>query len=587
MTITEWIVSFIALGTIVVMILEVVPAALVMLAALALLLLTGVISADQAFTGFSNPAPVTLACLSIMAYAFEKTGWLQKLVNSFGKSGSEREFLTKLSLTCSALSGFFNNTPLVAAFLPQVIRWANQNGHSPSAFLMPLSFATVLGGVTTLIGTSTNVVVSGLLEQANLDPIGMFELSSVGIPLAVCGTTAMIVLAPRLLKSRKPLHQQVQEMGRDFVVTMEVKAAGRLDGRTVEAGGLRHLRDSYLVEIIRSDIVVAPVTPKSLLKGGDLLVFVGKFDQVLDLQTIDGLISSESKAIIDIDAPDRAYFEAVVGDVSPVLGKTLKEFGFRDRYRAAVIAIHRAGQRVEGKLGDVKLRVGDTLLLLADSEFGPLWRDRNDFLLVSKTGASARFNRRRSLMVGAIVIGTVLSVSLGFLPMLNAALLATVLLVISRMISIEELKDAVDFNSILLVASSFALGNAIESSGLAQKAARMLLKSISSLGRYGLVFAVVLLTCLLTELISNNAAAVIMFPVVVSAAKELSFEPRPFVLAMTIAASTSFLTPIGYQTNTMVWGPGGYKFTDFTKLGAPLTLICVLILGGLSFWAWG
>jgi di/tricarboxylate transporter len=477
----------------------------------------------------------------------------------------------------TAASAFLNNTPIVAMLLPQIRSWAESRGRSPSLYLMPLSFAALLGGVVTLIGTSTNLVISGLLISAGEPGLGFFEMTAVGLPIAILGGLLLVLLTPVLLPIRRSARQESQDETRRFVVDMVVDHGGAISGKSVEGAGLRHLQGLFLATIERDDDLIAPVTPETQLRGGDRLRFVGKSDQVVDLQATRGLSSAEAGHLVDLEDDSARYFEVVIGAESTLVGKTLKETEFRSRYQAAVLAIHRAGQRIEAKLGQVPLRVGDTLLLVADRGFRDRWRDRNDFLLISGLGAKLPIASKRAWVVGVLILGIIMSASLDLLPILNATLLAAVGLVAFRVLSPGEARSAVDLDVIVLIAAAFGVAAAVDKSGLADVVASGLVEAFESFGQHGVLLGVVLATVILTAVVSNNAAALLMFPIAISAAAATHIQPRGFAIAVAVAASVDFLTPIGYQTNTMVYGPGGYRFFDYARLGAPLTLLVTIL----------
>ena len=360
------------------------------------LLVMGVLTPQEAFAGFSNPAPLTVAALYVLARGIEKTGALQPIVSAtLGGASSPRRSLGRLLVPSATASAFLNNTPIVAMLMPQVSRWAEEWNQPVSRYLMPLSFAAILGGTVTLIGTSTNLVISGLLEAGGEPPLSMFELARVGLPVAVIGVIFVVMAAPTLLPDRRSARHAVEEAFREFTVAMIVEPRGPLDGTTVEGGRLRHLQGVFLVEIERQGDIIAPVAPETVLRGRDRLTFVGRADQVVDLQGIRGLESSEREHLSKFDSIGHTFFEAVVGPTSPLNGRTLREMGFRNQYQAAVVAIHRAGHRVKAKLGGVKLRVGDTLLLLSDPGFEWRWRDRSPFLWLRESGGRHPPFRRR------------------------------------------------------------------------------------------------------------------------------------------------------------------------------------------------
>lgn len=405
----------------------------------------------------------------------------------------------------------------------------------------------------------------------------MFEITRVGLPLAVVGVLFLVVASPFLLRERRGPRRALEEGFREFLVGMEVAAGGALDGVAVEAGGLRHLKGVFLVEIERTGEIIAPVTPTTILRGGDRLTFVGRADIVPDLQATRGLVSREEPHIEGFDSARHTFFEAVIGPASPLVGRTLKEAGFRGKYQAAVVGIHRAGSRVRAKFGAVSLRVGDTLLLLTDPGFRDRWRDRSDFLLVSRLGGTPPGVSRKAWLVGLVTVGIVVLAGSGLLPILQAALIGAIALVVLGVLTGGEARAAIDLEVILVIAAAFGIGAAMEASGLAETLATGLVDGLAWLGPTGVLLGVIVATVALTELITNNAAAVLVFPIALSTANQLALDPRPFAIAIAIAASASFLTPIGYQTNTMVYGPGGYRFGDYARLGLPLTVLVVLV----------
>jgi di/tricarboxylate transporter len=356
-------------------------------------------------------------------------------------------------------------------------------------------------------------------------------------------------------------------------VDMRVIDDGPLAGLSVEEAGLRHLQGVFLVRIERDGHIVAPVAPRELLQAGDVLSFVGNVDLIVDLQRMRGLASTEEHHLYGIDETRQSFFEVVLGSSSSLAGRTLKEVGFRSRYDAAVLAVHRAGQRVEAKLGELQLRAGDTLLLLADTDFRDRWRESGDFLVVAGIGGTSPGRTRKAPLVLALTGLLVLVAGAGLIPILDAALLAAVALVATGVLTLREARDSVDLDVIIVIGAAFGLGTAMETTGLAERAADLLLGAFAPFGAVGALLGIVVTTIVLTEMITNNAAAVLMFPVAIPAATAAGADPRAYAIAVAVAASASFLTPIGYQTNTIVYGLGGYRFSDYPKLGLPLTLV--------------
>lgn len=562
------------------------PPALVMFGSTVALFVSGVIEGPEAFAGFSNSAPMTVAALFVVAAGVERTGALNRLVEGMLGSGTgERRTLARLVLPTAGASAFLNNTPIVAMLVPPVSRWSQRTGRSASRYLMPLSFAALLGGTITVIGTSTNIVISGLLEQADMDPLGFFEITPLGLPLAVIGTVLLVALAPVLLPTRRPARNDIEDI-REFVVEMRVVRGGPFDGATVEGGGLRHLAGVFLAQLERGGEPVAPVAPDTVLAGGDLLRFVGNARDVADLQGRPGLTAEAQSHAERIPAGRMAFFEAVIGESSPLAGSSLKEIGFRDRYRAAVLAIHRAGQRVDAKLGEVRLRTGDTLLLLAAPGFRSLWHGSGDFLLVSPFEEAEPMRPRKTRPALAIGIAVVVIAGSGLLPIFEASLLGAFAVVGFRVLTPSEAMESVDLGVIITIAASFGIGAAMFQTGLAQRVADLLVDVVGVSGGRGALIGIAVATMVLTGVVNNNAAAVLMFPIAIAAAASVGADPRGFAITVALMASVDFLTPIGYQTNTMVWGPGGYRFGDYARLGFPLTLTAIAAVAVLVpiFW---
>lgn len=557
--------------------------ALVIFGAMVVLLLSGVIDSTQALAGFANAAPMTVAALFVLARAVEKTGALQPLLGrALRADASDRANLGRLLVPVAGASAFLNNTPIVAMLIGPVQSWADQNGRSVSRFLMPISFATVLGGVITLIGTSTNLVVSGLLEETGAAPLGMFELTFVGLPVALVGVLFLVFGSERLLPDRKGIKRRFEDEMREFTVEMEVESEGAAAGRSVAEVGLRNLQGVFLAWIRRGDAVVSPVSPEETLRAGDRLGFVGSVDRVVDLRGIRGLRSAAHKHSNGIEDGAHGFFEAVIAAISPLVGETLKSSDFRERYQATVLAIHRSGNRIEGKLGDVRLEPGDTLLILADPQFRNKWRDRRDFLLISQLAGNTPVGSTKAKFVLVSALAVIVLAALNIVPILEGSLAAALAMVLGRVLTPNEARSSVDLDTILLISASFAVGAAIESSGLAALVAGWIVQPAMHVGPIAVLAAIVLATIALTELITNNAAAVLIFPIAIAAAEQSGADPRAFAVAVALAASMSFLTPIGYQTNTMVYGPGGYRFGDYMRLGFPLTLVTFLAIVGLT-----
>lgn len=553
--------------------------ALLTFAGVVVLLVVGVIDVPQALAGFSNSAPFTVGALFVVARAVSKTGAIRPLTQRLmGDTGKVRRPLLRMVVPVTLVSGFMNNIPLVAMMIPEVTAWARRRKTEVSRFLLPLSYAAIIGGLMTVIGTSTNLVVAGQMEASGLTPLGFFELGRVGIPIAVGGVAILVAFSPRLIKPRVSTDTEIGAAARDFSIEMSVVKGGPLDGVTVEAAGLRHLTGVFLASVDRGDSMEAPSQPNTLLTGGDRLRFVGRVDQVLDLQSMAGLDHVSLDHIEALTAPGVSYFTAAIGHDSSLVGTSLREIGFRARYGAVVVAIHRAGSRIDAKLGDVSLRAGDALVLLTDAGFNDRWGNRPDFLVISPMGDAVEPvapGRGRTLAVVGVMITVA---ALGWVPILHAALVAALLMVVMRVLTADEARLALDLDVLGVIAASFGLAAAVETSGLGDAISSGLINLFGPIGEIGVLLGVVLATVALTELVTNNAAALLMFPIAIAAAPAAGLDPRGMAVAVAIAASASFLTPLGYQTNTMVYGAGGYKVSDFVAIGLPMTALVVAVV---------
>ena len=562
---------------------------MVMIGGVVLLLAAGVITPDEALKGMSNEGMVTVAALFIVAAAVERTGALASLVDrTLGRPKSLATAQVRTMIAPGVISAFTNNTPVVALMVPAIRDWAKKNRFSISKLLMPMNAAVVLGGLCTLIGTSTNVVVSGLVAAKRGQPLGMFDITSLGVPLFAIGLVYLIVASRFLLKDRRP-PMSTSDDPRQYSLEMVVDQGSPLVGRTIEAAGLRHLHGLFLMEIDRGGRVIAAVAPTERLQAGDRLVFVGVLDSVVELQKIRGLRPATDQ-VFKLDDPrsERVLVEAVVSPSCPLVGRTIREGQFRSTYGAVVIAVARDGERLQMKIGDIVLQPGDTLLVEAGQAFIDRQRSNRHFYLVSEVTGSTPPRHDKAWIACTVLAAMVLAAALELVPMVAAALVAAAAVVGLRCISSTEARRSIEWESLLLIAASFGLARAIEKTGLAEMVAH---STIAAAGNnpYVVLAALYLVTMLFTELMSNNAAAVLTFPIAWQTAADLGVNPMPFVMAITVAASCGFATPMGYQTNLMIYGPGGYKFSDYMRFGGPLNLLVMAVTVALapliwSFW---
>ncbi|MDA0823227.1 MAG: SLC13 family permease [Proteobacteria bacterium] len=541
----------------------------------------GVIVAKDALGGLANDGVVTIACMFIVAAGLRETGVMNWLADRFfGKPKSLVSAQVRLLIPTALLSGFLNNTPLVAMLMPITQDWAKRNNFSSSMLLMPLSFAAILGGACTLIGTSTNVIVNGwLIEEMGHPGLGMFEMTSVAAPIAIVGIACTIFFSHLLLPLRKPALQPTDDP-REYVVEMIVDENSELIGQTVESAGLRGLPELYLIEIERDNELIAAVSSNIELHANDRLVFAGVVDSVVDLQRFNGLRPASDQVFkLDGSRSDRVLLEAVVSDSCPLVGATIKEGRFRTIYNAAVLAVARNGERINKKIGDIELRAGDTLLLEARANFHEQQRNRRDFYLVSKVDGGFHFATRRAPVAVAIMIAVVSSVTFGHLSMLQASLCGAIAMVASGCCKPTNARRAIDWEVLLVISGALALGRAMDVSGLAAQIGQSV-QTIFGTNPTIMLAAIFALAMIFAGTITAKAAAVLMLPIALAVATALNVSYMPYVIAVMLASSTSVATPIGYPTNLMVYGPGGYRFSDYLRVGAPLSLI-IWIMGVL------
>ncbi len=559
------------------------------LSAVVLLAAVGIITPTEAFAGFSNTGMLTVAFLFVVVAGLRETG----LLDSFGQrilggARTEGSLLARLSLVIMPLSAFLNNTPIVAMFVPVLLSWSRRHRISPSRVLIPLSFMTILGGTCTLIGTSTNLVVNGLLISSNLPGLSLFEIGKVGVPYALIGLVYLLTVGRKLLPDRKELLEQLGESRREFLVEMQVQSNCRLIGQTIEAAGLRHLPGLFLIEIDRIDKLIAPVNPEELIRDGDKMIFTGVVSGIIELEKIPGFIPvvDPSYEFLPHQQRNRRLCEAVISSSSPLIGKTIRDADFRATYGAAVVAVHRGGSRVTKKLGDVRLLPGDTLLLQTQKHFQRAYRNDPAFYLISDVEEWRALRSDRAWIASLLFVLLLLAMSTESIPIVVASGLAATLMVGLGCLSSSEARKSVEWQVLVTIAAAFGVGAAIENSGAASALVNLAFGSIQHLGPLAALACIYILGSLVTEVITNNAAAVLMFPFCLETAKLYDASPTPFVIALMLAASASFMTPVGYQTNMMVYGPGGYQFSDFLKIGAPLNAILAVVAIALVPYFW-
>ena len=593
--------------------------------ALGLFVFCGLIEPSQAWEGFANGTVIAIGSLLVVTAGLRTSGVLDHLGRVLlGSVRSEGLAMFRLVAAVGAGSAFLLNTAIVAMLMPQVVQWCRRHRISPSRLLLPISYMAILGGTCTLVGTSTNLLVNETLNQidgelvqldaeqqfraesilnkydrnwlreyrASFAPMSMFEISKIGIPCALLGAVMLLLLGRRLLPNRTEMLGSLEDQRREYLVEMVVMDECPLIGKTVEQGGLRHLPGLFLVELDRDGDVFYPVSPSARLKEGDRLLFTGILSSIVDLKKVRGLVPASDLTAEFEPNPDsnRSLAEVVLSPSSPLLGSTIRNANFRRLYNAAVIAVHRNGERLQTKIGDIKMQAGDTLLLQAAPGFIRNFRNRPDFYLVSSVDEIEERRPGKMLLASSITIALI-----GWLlcmPWLKtwltplygtdvpsfwtspsaAIFVAAMGMIVTGCLSTSNARNAIDVPMLMTIGAAIGVGRAVHLCGAADTVAWAVVSAIGS-NPYSALSALFLITVIFTEMISNVAVAALMISIAFGMASNLQVDPRPFIITVTLAASLSFVSPIGYQTNLMVMGPGGYRPKDYLRAGLPFTLL--------------
>ena len=545
-------------------------------ASMVVLLVLGVLTPVEALQGFANPAIYIIACFYIVSAAIKESGalhwWVMKWL---GKGTSISRSMPKIMFPVAFISSIISNTPVVAIFIPILQNWARRHQILISKLLIPLSYASILGGVCTLIGTSTNILIIGLLSEAEqAHGLNLFSPAIVGIPLIFIGVVYFIALGHRLLPSKSDGDQsQPYAHAREYAVNMLVEHEGAIAGKTIAEAGLRDMQYGFLSEIQSEGRMISAVGPEEVLSGGDILVFVGQPEAVTELRQLPGLRTAEKELLrFDIPSNSRSLVEAIVSPVSNMVGKTIKASRFRTQHGCVIVSVSRNGQRIKQKVGSIKLRAGDTLLLEAAQGFVARNRYSRDYLMMSRIDDVTIPDVSKAPITLGLLGLFLMTVVSGLMPLVSASMLLVFALGISGCISLDFAQKSVDTRVLLAIGASLSLGLALQKTGLADMAVEGLML-IGGDSPYINLILLYIATIVATELITNTAAAVLMFPLAQVMSNQFEASILPFALVIMFAASASFLSPVGYQTNLMVQGPGGYKFTDYFKVGIGLSIL--------------
>jgi di/tricarboxylate transporter len=567
-----------------------------LLVAIALMLL-GLVTPDEGISGFGNSATITVMAMFILSAGITRTGVIQVVRDFLMRWGGNNvpQQIFVMGMIVGPITAFINNTAVVAIFLPIVEDWCKKQRVSPSKLLIPLSYATVLGGMITVIGTSTNVLASGISKKLGFGEFGLFQFTALGTITFVIGLTYLVVAAPWLLPARKQVDGDLLDREyslKEYVSEVVVTPRSSLIGQTLRSSELQRKFDVDVLELIRDGNHYPQPLADKVLEAGDILLVRGGREDLLNIRDERGLdilpdvkFSSDSLES-ELGSGEEKIAEVLILSNSRLNGSTLKELRFRQRYNATVLAIRRGEELLRERLGKVPLRFGDLLLVQGPREsFLGLQTTRELLVLEQRDVESLR--QDKAWIALSIVLAVIVVSALDWTPILVASLLGAVLMVLTGCLRLGELYGSVRWDIIFLLAGLIPLGIAMQNSGTTTWLANQFLNLGGNLTGYWILLFFYIATSILTELLSNNATVVLMLPIAVEVSKSLGLNPLAFMFAVTFAASNSYLTPIGYQTNTMVYGPGGYKFLDFTRVGLPLNIILTIVTPLLIIWLYG
>ncbi len=541
----------------------------------------GVLTPAEILRGFGNEQIAVVIMLLLIGDVIRRTAVVEVIFDRFFKSArSHRGFMSRMILLIAGFSAFLNNTPLVAVMIPYVHSWCKRNNISPSKFLIPLSYAAILGGCATLIGTSTNLIVNGLVVDQtiipDLEPLKIFDFAIVGIPMIVVGSLYLLFFGERLLPDKPDTLTQLSLGRREYMVEAKVVQKSPLIGKTIEEAGLRSQPGFNIVEIWRRGYKISVFGADFLLDRGDILIFAGETEAIADMvRSRSGLNIPEVGMLLKKSRTEMV--EVVVSQNSTIVNKTVREAGFRSKYDAAIVSVHRNGELIKGKIGEVILKAGDVLLLFTGENFVARTVAMKDFYFISKVSEMVKLEWYKSaILLGGLILAILLA-ALNLFPLFISLLLILVLSLAMRITHPRELPGAIDYNLALIIVLSLALGTAMIKTGTADLVADGVIRLFRPLGVIGILTGIYLITTILAAYITSKAAAAIIFPIALTTAVNLSMDPMPFILITAYASAANFMTPVGFQTNLMVYGPGGYSFNDFFRVGAPLTLLYMIV----------
>lgn len=550
----------------------------------AILLVTGLLPSENAFAVLANPAPVTVGAMFILSAALVKCGAVDRISGFVERAGTLPYPIVILVMVAlvATLSAFVNNTPVVVVFLPVVLGLARKMNLAPSKLLIPLSYAAVLGGTCTLVGTSTNLIVNGIAVANGEPTVRLFELAQLGLPVAIIGGIYLAIVGKKVLPVREMLTDILSdEERREYLTEAFVQNESPMIGKTLHDSGLKANRGVRVLEIVRHGVAIRIDPQTTELEAGDRLILSCRPKGIAAARSVEGLdlVSDLQLGLEQIAAHEGSLVEAVVLPQSELVGKTVRGVNFRQRFRMVAVALHRKGRNVREAIETLPIEPGDVLLMMGTDKAINALRSSNDLVLFDRARTPTKSPTGQIALVLGVIGGVISCAALGILPIEIAAVCGVVILLLTKILTSKEAYASVEWNLIFLIFGMLAMGMALESTGAAGLLAIGLVDGINALGstehRTIIALAIIYLTTMvLTEILSNTAIAALMAPIALQVASELGVDARPFIVAVMFAASAAFSTPIGYQTNTYVYGVGGYRFTDFFKIGIPLNLMC-------------
>jgi len=542
------------------------------------LMILGIITPEELLGGFSNPSIASIVLLILLSTGFRKNFNLEGLFNRLmGTAHTYRQFLLRMMVQVSVLSSFINNTPVTTFMVPYVFDWAKRRNISPSKLLIPLSFATILGGMITIIGTSTTLVLNGFMVDFQLPGLESRYFLLIGGAVTVVGILFLWSIGHRLLPDNQDLKDEFNQNQNEYLAETVIASGSQLIGKNIQEAGLRNLPGVYLAEILREGKLISPIPPEEIIQAHDSLIFAGETSHIIELvRRVPGL--SLPKIASRLAQEESQTAEVVVASNSSMIGRRVKDTDFRNRYDAAIVAINRGGERLQGKIGEIRLAPGDVLLLLVGNAFQTKIEVFRDLIVVSAPENWKRPSMRKAYALAGVAGLAVVLLFLGVFSLFTSLMIIFSVMGLMQMITIQDIKRELDFNLIGVLVLSLALGQAIANTGAADLIANVIIKGVARWGPIALLLSVLLLTTVLTSFVTNVAAVSITFPIVYSLCAEQGLEFLPFLLAIAFGSSAAFLTPIGYQTNLIVYGPGGYSYRDFFRIGFPMTILYLTVV---------